>query len=72
MLLLRNEFENDDDILMNLKMMMMMMIMKTMMKNNWRGVFLWYEGAIALDFFNNYAMVKHMAKEIDELLDMCI
>ena len=51
---------------------MMMMIMITMMKNNWRGVFLWYEGAIALDFFNNYAMVKHMSKEIDELLDMCI
>ena len=71
MLLRRNEFENDDDILMNLKMMMMM-IMITMMKNNWRGVFLWYEGAIALDFFNNYAMVKHMVKEIDELLDMCI
>jgi len=42
-----------------------------------------YDGAIDLDFsvfelkmaldpFNDYAMVKHMAKEIDELLDMCI
>ena len=32
-----------------------------------------YEGAIALDFFNNYdVMVKHMAKELDELLDMYI
>ena len=31
-----------------------------------------YEGAIALDFFNNYAMVKHMAKELDELLDIYI
>ena len=31
-----------------------------------------YEGAIPLDFFNNYAMVKHMVKELDELLDMYI